>query len=101
MEFSRFGSIFDQKVGTESNGCYSRGSFADVAQLVEHHLAKVRVASSNLVVRSQQRGLDPLGPGHVRFFREPTSPVRPSTAAFALVAPNTVLVFQKIRRIHT
>ena len=25
---------------------------ADVAQLVEHHLAKVRVASSNLVVRS-------------------------------------------------
>lgn len=28
------------------------GSNADVAQLVEHHLAKVRVASSNLVVRS-------------------------------------------------
>jgi hypothetical protein len=26
---------------------------ADVAQLVEHHLAKVRVASSNLVIRSQ------------------------------------------------
>ena len=26
---------------------------ADVAQLVEHHLAKVDVASSNLVVRSQ------------------------------------------------
>ena len=26
---------------------------ADVAQLVEHHLAKVRVASSNLVVRSE------------------------------------------------
>jgi len=25
---------------------------ADVAQLVAHHLAKVRVASSNLVVRS-------------------------------------------------
>ncbi len=25
---------------------------ADVAQLVEHHLAKVRVAGSNLVVRS-------------------------------------------------
>jgi hypothetical protein len=27
---------------------------ADVAQLVEHHLAKVRVASSNLVIRSKQ-----------------------------------------------
>ena len=30
-----------------------RTSCADVAQLVEHHLAKVDVASSNLVVRSQ------------------------------------------------
>ena len=29
--------------------------YADVAQLVEHHLAKVRVASSNLVVRSAKR----------------------------------------------
>ncbi len=28
------------------------GSYADVAQLVEHHLAKVRVAGSNPVVRS-------------------------------------------------
>ena len=27
---------------------------ADVAQLVEHHLAKVRVASSNLVIRSKK-----------------------------------------------
>ncbi len=27
---------------------------ADVAQLVEHHLAKVRVASSSLVVRSEE-----------------------------------------------
>ena len=27
---------------------------ADVAQLVEHNLAKVGVASSNLVIRSQQ-----------------------------------------------
>jgi hypothetical protein len=33
--------------GTEKSGN------ADVAQLVEHHLAKVDVASSNLVVRSQ------------------------------------------------
>ena len=31
---------------------------ADVAQLVEHHLAKVRVAGSNPVVRSEEtRGL--------------------------------------------
>ena len=27
---------------------------ADVAQLVEHHLAKVRVASSSLVIRSTE-----------------------------------------------
>ncbi|MDQ1586145.1 MAG: hypothetical protein QOH80_1510 [Actinomycetota bacterium] len=34
---------------------------ADVAQLVEHHLAKVRVAGSNPVVRSDEvRGV-PLG----------------------------------------
>ena len=31
---------------------------ADVAQLVEHHLAKVRVAGSNPVVRSKARVLD-------------------------------------------
>ena len=30
------------------------GCHADVAQLVEHHLAKVRVAGSNPVVRSKQ-----------------------------------------------
>ena len=42
---------------------------ADVAQLVAHHLAKVRVASSNLVVRSERslpfpRGeVDPLRGG--------------------------------------
>ncbi len=32
---------------------WQREDPADVAQLVEHHLAKVDVASSNLVVRSQ------------------------------------------------
>ena len=36
-------------VGSRSN--------ADVAQLVEHHLAKVRVAGSNPVVRSEPRAL--------------------------------------------
>ena len=30
------------------------GKRADVAQLVEHHLAKVRVAGSNPVVRSER-----------------------------------------------
>ena len=33
---------------------------ADVAQLVAHHLAKVRVASSNLVIRSDETG-NPIG----------------------------------------
>src|SRR5258708_16174629 len=32
-----------------------RAQHADVAQLVEHHLAKVRVAGSNPVVRSEAR----------------------------------------------
>ena len=29
---------------------------ADVAQLVEHHLAKVRVAGSSPVIRSEEQG---------------------------------------------
>ena len=39
------------------------GCSADVAQLVEHHLAKVRVAGSNPVVRSEALhiGCQPLG----------------------------------------
>ena len=43
-------------VGTRGNAAHGKESplqNADVAQLVEHHLAKVDVASSNLVVRSQ------------------------------------------------
>src|SRR3954466_12195160 len=36
-------------------------SNADVAQLVEHHLAKVRVAGSNPVVRSERVSPTPLG----------------------------------------
>src|SRR5687767_3705736 len=43
-------------VGTRGNAAQGKESplqNADVAQLVEHHLAKVDVASSNLVVRSQ------------------------------------------------
>ena len=38
--------------GNAGNGRESTLQNADVAQLVEHHLAKVDVASSNLVVRS-------------------------------------------------
>ena len=41
-------------------------SHADVAQLVEHHLAKVRVAGSNPVVRSER--VSPLGPSTGRPF---------------------------------
>jgi hypothetical protein len=37
-------------------------SYADVAQLVEHHLAKVDVASSNLVVRSLHPRYTPTKP---------------------------------------
>jgi hypothetical protein len=38
---------------TQERGVHkSRGEHADVAQLVAHHLAKVRVAGSNPVVRS-------------------------------------------------
>ena len=42
------------------------GGCADVAQLVEHHLAKVRVAGSNPVVRSERVSPVPAGqtPGH-------------------------------------
>ena len=44
------------------------GAHADVAQLVEHHLAKVRVAGSNPVVRSKSSELPLLRwfavPGH-------------------------------------
>ena len=41
---------------------------ADVAQLVEHHLAKVRVASSNLVVRSEMSLPLPMGEGLHRWW---------------------------------
>jgi hypothetical protein len=38
--------------------CPACGALADVARLVEHHLAKVGVAGSNPVVRSKQRPAD-------------------------------------------
>ncbi len=39
-------------MAADVTGAMLSSSHADVAQLVEHHLAKVRVAGSNLVVRS-------------------------------------------------
>ena len=36
-----------------------RMPFAEIAQLVEHNLAKVGVASSSLVFRSENRQLNP------------------------------------------
>ena len=50
-------------VGTRRTAEYGKESRlrnADVAQLVEHHLAKVDVASSNLVVRSEQLSTIPV-----------------------------------------
>ena len=41
------------------DGRRSRSWHADVAQLVAHHLAKVRVAGSNPVVRSENLGSTP------------------------------------------
>ena len=40
---------------SEGNQANAHEAHADVAQLVEHHLAKVRVASSSLVIRSVGR----------------------------------------------
>ena len=41
------------RIGYSSEVTPFEGGHADVAQLVEHHLAKVRVAGSNPVVRSE------------------------------------------------
>src|SRR3712207_9006829 len=41
-------------VSDRAFGWTGRSPHADVAQLVEHHLAKVRVAGSNPVVRSER-----------------------------------------------
>ena len=40
----------------ESHFLHEERIFAEIAQLVEHNLAKVRVASSSLVFRSKQEG---------------------------------------------
>lgn len=39
----------------ESHFLHEEKIFAEIAQLVEHNLAKVRVASSSLVFRSKQK----------------------------------------------
>ena len=40
----------------ESHFLHEERIFAEIAQLVEHNLAKVRVASSSLVFRSKREG---------------------------------------------
>ena len=45
-------TTFALAIGKMMNGCRSN---AEIAQLVEHNLAKVRVASSSLVFRSQEK----------------------------------------------
>ena len=45
-------TTFALAIGKMMNGCRSN---AEIAQLVEHNLAKVRVASSSLVFRSSKR----------------------------------------------
>ena len=46
-------TTFALAIGKIMNGC---GNNAEIAQLVEHNLAKVRVASSSLVFRSSLKG---------------------------------------------
>ena len=46
-------TTFALAIGKMMNGCRSN---AEIAQLVEHNLAKVRVASSSLVFRSSLKG---------------------------------------------
>ena len=41
----------------ESHFLHEEKIFAEIAQLVEHNLAKVRVASSSLVFRSQEKAM--------------------------------------------
>lgn len=51
-----FDWTFETKVGYIYERCKQRfAANADVAQLVEHHLAKVGVASSSLVIRSMAK----------------------------------------------
>ena len=66
--------------------------YADVAQLVEHHLAKVRVASSNLVIRSKKHQAS--GPLWVAGLRVPVAR-RYESALYCRIfpAPRTKLAF--------
>ena len=52
----------------------SRQKYAGVAHLAERHLAKVEVASSNLVARSKKRDIDKVD---VSFFARPLSLAHP------------------------
>ena len=54
----KFGSL--KKVRTFAIPNKKNGSHAEIAQLVEHNLAKVRVASSSLVFRSKKESAEML-----------------------------------------
>ena len=54
----KFGSL--KKVRTFAIPNEKNGSHAEIAQLVEHNLAKVRVASSSLVFRSKKESAEML-----------------------------------------
>jgi hypothetical protein len=54
-------SLRSTMVSDRAFGWTGRSLRADVAQLVEHHLAKVRVAGSNPVVRSERVSPTPAG----------------------------------------
>ena len=51
----------------ESHFLHEEKIFAEIAQLVEHNLAKVRVASSSLVFRSELKRVFRVKPGYSFF----------------------------------
>ena len=57
MKFEDFLKFFAEKFGSKEKMrtfAIPFGKYAEIAQLVEHNLAKVRVASSSLVFRSKR-----------------------------------------------
>ena len=61
LYFAPQGYYFDELYLNRLEFYLSRKRYADVAQLVEHNLAKVGVASSNLVIRSKRAHTKPRG----------------------------------------
>ncbi len=61
---------------TDKGGAVQKHN-AEIAQLVEHNLAKVGVASSSLVFRSNEEGLEKSKPFLFSAFRGKTAPHTP------------------------